>query len=77
MIIHQKGFPTAIKRYAQSQDLSGVVQTVGSVLAGAAVIYISYYYHADITALDALRSDDLVTVTESGFGWFFDNDNRL
>ena len=69
MIIHQQVRPRLY--------FPVVIIALIAVLAGAAVIYISDYYHAYITALDALRSDDLVTVTESGFGWFFDNDNRL
>lgn len=42
------------------------------ILAAAFFIYVSVYYHADDTALAALRSDDGVTVSETNFGWFFD-----
>ncbi len=35
-------------------------------------IYTEHYYHADLTALSALESDDAVTVIKTDFGWLFD-----
>jgi len=36
------------------------------------LIYVEQYYHSDETANSALRSDETVTVTQTGYGWFFD-----
>ena len=36
------------------------------------IIYTGIYYHADQTALNALKSDNTVTVTKTDQGWFFD-----
>ncbi len=35
-------------------------------------LFINDYYHADAKALNALASDDTVTVQETDYGWFFD-----
>lgn len=43
-----------------------------AVLMIAFLIYAEIYYQADQTALDALKSDAAVTVTETDYGWFFD-----
>ena len=42
------------------------------VLAAAFLIYTGIYYHADDVAMAALESTDAVTVTRTGYGWFFD-----
>lgn len=42
------------------------------ILAGAFLIYTGIYYHADASALDALGSDEAVTVTKTAYGWLFD-----
>ena len=42
------------------------------LLSAAFVIYVSVYYHADVSAAAALSSDDTVTVSETGRGWLFD-----
>ena len=42
------------------------------VLAGGSAAYIARYYHADAAALEALRSDDTVSVSETDYGWWFD-----
>ncbi len=42
------------------------------VLFTASLIYVETYYRADATALEGLKSDSEVTVTETDFGWFFD-----
>ena len=34
--------------------------------------YTGVYYHAEPEALDALITDDIVEVTETDYGWFFD-----
>ena len=44
------------------------------------LIYLGNYYHADATALAALKSDDTVLVASTSYGWFFDGpsvDNAL
>ena len=43
-----------------------------AVLAAAFFIYAMNYYHADETALSALRSDGTVLVSPTDYGWFFD-----
>ena len=43
-----------------------------AVLVVVFLIYASFYYHADETAINALASDDLVKVSETEYGWFFD-----
>ena len=35
-------------------------------------LYTEHYYHADLTALSALESNDAVTVIKTDFGWLFD-----
>lgn len=35
-------------------------------------VYTAFYYHADEAALSALRSDEHVAVTQTGYGVFFD-----
>ena len=42
------------------------------ILAGAFLVYAGIYYHADETALKALSSDGTVTVSATGYGWYFD-----
>ena len=42
------------------------------LLALAALIYIETYYRADETALAALKTDAIVTVSQTDYGWFFD-----
>ncbi len=42
------------------------------VLAAGFLLYAAVYYRADQTALDALRSDERVQITEKDYGWFFD-----
>ena len=42
------------------------------VLIAAFLLYTGMYYHADPSALAALTSDETVSVTETGYGWFFD-----
>ena len=51
--------------------LTGVCFFLALLLVGTA-LYTQTYYHADQAALDALVSDELVTVTETDYGWFFD-----
>jgi len=36
------------------------------------LIYTGVYYHADSSALAALSSDDVVSVSKADYGWFFD-----
>ena len=40
------------------------------------LIYSASYYRADMTALAALNSDDLVSVSETDYGWFFDGPSQ-
>lgn len=42
------------------------------LLTIAFFIYMGQYYHADSAALSALESDDVVTVTQTDYGWLFD-----
>lgn len=42
------------------------------LLAGGFLIYTAVYYHADATALEALRSDETVLISRVDTGWFFD-----
>lgn len=42
------------------------------LLALGAGVYISDYYHADQTALEALVPDEVTEITETDFGWCFD-----
>ena len=46
--------------------------TVLLILLTGFAVYVGDYHHADEKALEALRSDDEVTVTEEDFGWLFD-----
>ena len=41
------------------------------ILAGSFFLYAGNYYHADETARQALLSGDTVTVSATGYGWFF------
>ena len=36
------------------------------------LVYTGSYYHADVTAQAALVSDDVVRVSQTSFGWYFD-----
>ena len=42
------------------------------VLAASFLAYVSVYYRADETALAFMRSDEMVAVTETRYGWLFD-----
>ena len=42
------------------------------LMAAAFLLYAADYYRADETALSALRSDETVRVTRTGYGWLFD-----
>ena len=42
------------------------------LLTAAFFLYASVYYRADETALAALRSDETVRVSRTGYGWLFD-----
>ncbi len=42
------------------------------LIAVGFLAYASAFYHADETALEALASDDAVSVVETGYGWLFD-----
>ncbi len=42
------------------------------ILLAAFLIYSGMYYHADMTALAALESDETVEVEKTEYGWFFD-----
>ncbi len=42
------------------------------ILVAAFLIYTANYYQADPEAVEALKSDDSVSVTQTGYGWFFD-----
>ena len=41
-----------------------------------ASIYLNNYYHADTAALDALASDEDVTVKKTESGWLFDGPSK-
>lgn len=40
------------------------------------LIYVQIFYHADETAALALQSTDRVTVTKTGYGWYFDGPSK-
>lgn len=42
------------------------------LLMAGFLVYAEIYYRADATALEALKSDDTVSVTKVSYGWFFD-----
>ena len=42
------------------------------LVCAAFLIYAEQYYHSDAAALSALKSDETVTVTQTGYGWLFD-----
>jgi RPA family protein len=46
------------------------------LLTGAFFIYTEQYYHADSAALSALKSNDVVAVTQTDYGWLFDGPSR-
>ena len=46
------------------------------ILAGGSFWYISDYYHADETALEALQSDQDVTISRADYGWYFDGPGK-
>ena len=52
--------------------IPAVIAGVISGLILGFVIYVSIYYHPDDTALAAMNSDGMVTVTETVYGWLFD-----
>ena len=48
------------------------LSVISLVLISGTGIYLSNYYHADETALEALHSDGNVRVSETDYGWLFD-----
>lgn len=42
------------------------------LLIAAFFLYVSDYYRADVSAAEALRSDEAVLVSGTDYGWFFD-----
>ena len=40
------------------------------------LIYAGQYYHADVSALAARESDEMVSVTQTDYGWLFDGPSR-
>ena len=42
------------------------------VFAVCFLIYTGHYYHADASCKAALKSDESVSVTQTGYGWLFD-----
>ena len=47
-----------------------------ALLIGGSMLYVTHYYHADEAARQALLSDDLVSVSQTAYGWFFDGPSR-
>ncbi len=43
-----------------------------SIVVIVFLFYAGFYYHADKTAITALRSDEAVDVSKTDYGWFFD-----
>ena len=60
------------KKYNRIHPIWIIPQVFVAVFIIAFLIYASFYFHADQTALDALRSDEIVKVSETEYGWFFD-----
>ena len=50
----------------------GIPLLVIAVLCGVFLIYTGNVYPADQGAADALQSDERVSVSQTGYGWFFD-----
>lgn len=48
------------------------LSVISLVLISGTGIYLSNYYHADETALEALHSDGNVRISETDYGWLFD-----
>ena len=46
------------------------------ILLAGFLLYTQSYYHADAAALEALASDDTVTVTRTDWGWMLDGPSR-
>ena len=42
------------------------------ILTGGTIVYVNQYYHADANAKAALLSDDVVQISQTDFGVFFD-----
>lgn len=49
-----------------------IILAVLLLICAEGLIYVSVYYRADEAALAALASDETVTVTQTGYGWYFD-----
>ena len=49
-----------------------ILVTVILLLPMVFMVYVSQYYHADESAHSSLESDEIVSVTEMKYGWFFD-----
>ena len=49
-----------------------IISVILILVTALVILFLLLYYPADKTALDAMRSDDTVTVSETGYGYFFD-----
>ena len=49
-----------------------IIPGVIIMLCSAFLLYTGVYYHADASALAALKSDEYVHVTQTEYGWLFD-----
>ena len=63
---------TQTQKQDRKKRICLIILGVIFLLAAVFLLYTGQYYHADETALAALRSDDAVHVTETEFGWLFD-----
>ena len=60
------------KKVSQHKIIRLSILALTFILGAAAFIYLSIDYRADDYALKMLQSDELVTISETDYGWLFD-----
>lgn len=61
-----------LNKYAKKHLIWIIPLAALIVLTIGFLIYASFYFHADQTALNALHSDEIVKISKTEYGWFFD-----
>jgi hypothetical protein len=65
------------KRYSKRKKWLWMIPVFAIVFLGAGfLVYSKNYYRADESAHDALKSDDIVKVMQTGYGWLFDGPSK-
>ena len=65
------------KAAGSRRHIAGLLRIVNvNVAVMAFLIYASVYYHADGTALAAMKSDEVVSVKKTDTGWMFDGPSQ-